>query len=62
MEKTQAYTERFIMHTELYMLLTGKDAQQLSLEDMERIGALINLQSQQSDHGVDGTVNTNKFA
>lgn len=46
METNSEYTERFIMHTELYMLLTGKDAQELSLEDMERIGSYLNTQNQ----------------
>ena len=43
MEPRMAYTERFMMHTELYMLLTGKNARELTNDDMERIGRYLEL-------------------
>jgi|GEM_PF-4853612 len=54
MKTNSDYTARFVMHTELYMILTGKNAQELSLDDMQRIGDYLNLQNQQE------TISANK--
>ena len=43
------YIERFMMHTELYMVLTGKQAQELTQEDMDRICRHINAIRQQEE-------------
>ena len=38
------YVERFMMHTELYMVLTGKAAADLTGDDMMKIGDHIDIQ------------------
>lgn len=43
------YVERFMMHTELYMVLTGKAAAELTGDDMMKIGDHIDMQ-QRLDH------------
>ena len=47
MSKRMDYVERFMMHTELYMLLTGKHAHDLTLTDIDRISGHIDLMQQQ---------------
>ncbi len=38
--------ERFMMHTELYLLLTGKDARELTRNDMDKVSEHMELQEE----------------
>jgi hypothetical protein len=45
------YVDRFMMHTELYMLLSGKVASELTTQDMKKIGSHVDMQQEQENIG-----------
>ena len=46
------YLERFMLHTELYMVLTGKQAEDLTMHDIDKISDHLDLLRQQKDTSV----------
>lgn len=54
------YVERFMMHTRLYMVSTGKRARELTLSDMDQISRDIEMQSdyETGDHNLQDAQNS----
>lgn len=38
------YIEQFLMHTQLYIVLSGKSAEELTVDDMDKISGHIDMQ------------------
>lgn len=58
METQINHIERFLKHTELYMQLTGKDAQKLSASDMDKVVSLIRMQQETEDNAGHRRINS----